>query len=288
MKNINVKILQNLKISERFYKMRIESAYFAKQSKPGQFVEVRCSDGTDPLLRRPLSVHRISGNWIELLFEVVGKGTELLSMKRSGDTLDVIGPLGNGFTVKSTVHGPQSSVLIGGGIGVAPLVALAEKIVHGPRSMVHGKKKQKICVLLGAKTKSHILCRKDFIKLGAEVIIATEDGSLGKRGIITDCLKAILSTIDHRPSTIYACGPTGMLKAVSSLAKQHSIPCQVSFEEHMACGVGVCLGCPVRVRTAYNVQHTAKNARYAIRDTQYEYKMVCKDGPIFDSNEIAW
>ena len=271
MRQLKVKIAENKKISEDFYKIRVGSAYLAKRSKPGQFVEVKCSDGFEPLLPRPLGVHRISNNGIEILYEVVGKGTKLLSTRTKGDILDLIGPLGKGF--ESPIAGGPA-ILIAGGVGAAPLVALAENLVHSKR------KKIKVYVLIGARTKSHILCANDFKKLGAEMIIYTEDGSLGKKGLITSGLNYLLSTIDHRLLTIYACGPRAMLKAVAKIAETKRIPCQVSMEELMACGVGVCLGCPVKVRTA--------STQYAIHNTQYEYKMVCKDGPVFDAKDIIW
>jgi dihydroorotate dehydrogenase electron transfer subunit len=269
MKQLKAKIIEHERIAPGFYRMRIGSEHLAKNSRPGQFVEIRCSEGGEVLLRRPLGVHRIWNGGIEVLYEVVGKGTELLSRKKPGEMLDVIGPLGNGFIVpRAMVYGLWSMVLIAGGVGVAPLVALAEALIRGPRSIVHGKN-SKLHVLIGARTKSQILCEKDFKKLGCEVKISTEDGSLGKIGLITEQLPKLLSTIDHRLLTIYACGPHPMLKAVSYIADASGIPCQVSMEERMACGVGVCLGCPVKVKSG-------------------GYKMVCKEGPAFDAKEIAW
>ncbi len=287
MKNARALILENKKAASDIYRMRVESAYLGRKSRPGQFVEVRCSEGGNPLLRRPLGIHRISKGGIELLYEVVGKGTELLARKERGETLDVIGPIGNGFDIKSTVpsgpigpkgrrHSQQSTVLVAGGIGVAPMLALADSIVHSPQPTVHSKER-KVYALIGAKTKNHILCENEFKKAGAKVMVATEDGSSGKKGFITGCLETLLSTRDCRLWTIYACGPTPMLKAVAAIADAHRIYCQVSLEERMACGVGVCLGCPVKVKTLY-----------AVRSTQYEYKMVCKDGPVFNAEEIAW
>ncbi|MDP2929151.1 MAG: dihydroorotate dehydrogenase electron transfer subunit [Candidatus Omnitrophota bacterium] len=298
MKQLKVEIAENKKISQNFYRMRVESAYLAKNSKPGQFVEVKCFDGFEPLLRRPLGVHRILNNGIEILYEVVGKGTELLSCKRVGGTIDIIGPLGNGFSfTRSMVSGLRSTVLIAGGIGVAPLVALAESLAYSVQRIAY-RKNPKIYVLIGAKTKSHILCADEFKKIGCKVIVSTEDGSMGTKGLATDLLEDLLSAKRYplppkadppqaENAILYACGPVAMLRAVAKIAETKRIPCQVSMEERMACGVGVCLGCPVKVRTAYNVQRTALT-RYAQRNTQYEYKMVCKDGPVFDAKEIMW
>ena len=266
MKQLSVKILENKKVAQGFYKMRLGSAYLAKNSKPGQFVEIKCSDGDEVLLRRPLGVHRILNGGIEVLYEVIGKGTELLSRKRPGDTIDVIGPLGNGFFVKrNTKHEKRTTILVAGGVGVAPFVALAENL---------RRNKYDVTVMIGAKTKSRILCEDEFKLFGCEVKITTEDGSKGHKGFVTDLLR---TTNNERRTTIYACGPVAMLKTVAKIAEAKRVPCQVSMEERMACGVGVCLGCPVRVRTN-NEQRT----------TNDEYKMVCKDGPVFDAKEIAW
>jgi dihydroorotate dehydrogenase electron transfer subunit len=258
MKKLVARIISNKEVSQKFYRMRLKSAYLAKTAKPGQFVEVRCSNDLDPLLRRPFGVHRINTSGIEMLYEVVGNGTEILSHRKAGSILDMIGPLGNGFDALPS----KTAILVAGGIGVAPLMALAEKLAIG--------KKKKIFVIVGARTRSHILCEKEFKSIGCSVKIVTEDGSKGPKGLATDLLKESLSAGEPRPEAIYACGPTGMLKAVAAIAKAYRVPCQVSLEERMACGVGVCLGCPVKVRPDGG------------------YRMVCKDGPVFNAEEIAW
>ena len=257
MKQLNVKVTENKRIAKGFYKMRLASAYLAKNSKPGQFVEIKCSEASTALLRRPLSVHRILNGGIEVLYEIVGKGTKSLSALEKGDSLDLIGPIGKGFE-SSGVKRP--ALLIAGGIGVAPLLSLAEKMA---------KKKIRPYVMIGAKTASHILCEKEFKRLGCFVTVATEDGSKGHKGYVTDMMRHLLIVIRCKSSGIYACGPHPMLKAVSHIADTSGIPCQVSMEERLACGVGVCLGCPVKVKSG-------------------GYKMVCKDGPVFDAKEIAW
>ncbi|MDD5045304.1 MAG: dihydroorotate dehydrogenase electron transfer subunit, partial [Candidatus Omnitrophica bacterium] len=178
-----------------------------------------------------------------------------LSQKGAGEYLDVIGPLGNGFTLPLTPY--PLSLLVAGGMGVAPLVYLAEIL-----------KRSKILVLIGAQSKSGIICEKEFKDLGCSVKIATDDGSCGFRGKVTELLSNILVTMDCRPATIYACGPRPMLKAVAEIAQKENIPAQISLEEHMACGIGACLGCAVNTRAGY--------------------KRVCKDGPVFGAEEIIW
>ncbi len=265
MKQLKAKILENKKLAKEFYRMRIESAYLAKTAKPGQFVEVKCSEGPGPLLRRPLGVHRISKGGIELLYEVVGAGTELLAQKKRGEFLDVIGPLGNGFDIPASV---KAAILVAGGVGIAPLTALAEKLSRTGR---------KVSVVIGAKTSAHILCERELKALGCIIRVATEDDSKGYKGLATDLLRDMLCTSYALRVTIYACGPAGMLKAVAAIAQKNRIPCQVSLEEHMACGVGVCLGCPVKVKSAPGS-----------RPLDPAYKMVCKDGPVFNAEEISW
>ncbi|MDO8535625.1 MAG: dihydroorotate dehydrogenase electron transfer subunit [Candidatus Omnitrophota bacterium] len=257
MKQLKAKIIENRKIAQGFYKMKLASGYLAKNSKPGQFVEIKCSEGSEILLRRPLGVHRIYDGGIEVLYEVIGKGTSHLSFREKGELLDIIGPIGKGFEF----HGAKKPALIvAGGMGVAPLLCLAEKMAGN---------KMKPYVMIGAKTASHILCEKEFKRLGCFVMVSTEDGSIGHKGYVTDIMRHLLIVIRCKSSGIYACGPHPMLKAVAHIADSSGIPCQVSMEEHMACGVGVCFGCPVKIKSG-------------------GYKMVCKDGPIFNAKEIAW
>ena len=244
--------------------MGLKIGALSKTIEPGQFFTVRCSDGMNPLIRRPFGVHRIKGKGVlEILYKVVGPATELLSKKKEGDRIDIIGPLGNGFPLRNTPacrQGRQSArrntILVAGGHGVAPLVELASRLAN-------------TVVFMGAKTEAEAVCERDFQKLGAEVHIATEDGSKGHKGLVTDLLKRfLLSTIDYRLSTIYACGPNAMLKAIAKIAAAKKIKAYGSFEEHLACGVGSCYGCAI--------------------ETKEGYKRVCKDGPVFDLKEIKW
>ncbi|MBM3254338.1 MAG: dihydroorotate dehydrogenase electron transfer subunit [Candidatus Omnitrophica bacterium] len=266
MKLCKSRIISNHHIKNSYYELSISSDYIPRFAKPGQFVHIKCSDNNTPLLRRPFSIHSVSKekNTFKILYEVLGKGTGFLSKKKAGDFLDIIGPLGNGFDFQTTDDRRQTTVLVAGGMGTAPLLFLAEKLVHNSQFTVH----RKPLVLIGAKTKNLILCKDEFKKLGCDVKIATEDGSLGFKGKVTDLLKEVLSTVNCQLSTVYACGPYPMLKEVSKIAKKHRINCQVSLEEIIACGVGACLGCAV--------------------STKGGFKLVCKDGPVFNSDEIIW
>ncbi len=259
MKDIKAKILQNKKVCGDYYKMALDAPYIAKHAKPGQFVQVRCSDGTEPLLRRPFSVHKVKGKTVEILYEVIGKGTEILSERTIGETLDVLGPLGNGFTLSN-----MPVVIIAGGIGAAPLMFLAEEL---KKSKIQNPK-SKITVLIGTRTKKLVLCEEDFKRTGAEVHVATDDGSRGYKGFVTNLLQKILRiTNNEQRTTIYACGPQAMLGCISRMCKKRRLKCEISLEEKMACGIGVCLGCAVKVKGG-------------------GYKLACKDGPVFNIAEL--
>lgn len=258
MQHIKTKIISNERVAEDIYKMSFSAEKIAKEIQPGQFFQIKCTDSIYPLLRRPFSLHRIDGDNIEIFYKVVGKGTKILSGKKSQSEIDVIGPLGNGFEINHTI---DTVILLSGGMGFAPLTALAYKI----RELIPGRK---MYALLGAKTKTEILCARDFSQTGAEILITTEDGSLGKKGVITELFYQCISGCQPQDIDIYACGPNAMLKSVSHIAKEHNLNCQISLEERMACGTGVCMGCAVK--------------------TINGYKLTCKDGPIFDARQLQW
>jgi len=264
------KILSNQPVGKNYFRLKFTWPQLAKEAKPGQFIQVRIDDSLEPLLRRPFGIHRICGNGIEILYEVVGKGTEKLSRKKPGEILDILGPLGNGFKMPTpylprrqagTLH-PTPCILVAGGIGVAPLTFLAERLAKGKNK----KAKLKTLVLIGAKTKNHILCADEFKKLGCEVKIATDDGSLGYKGYVSGLLKHTLSTFHGPWSMVYSCGPRPMLKEVSKICITRNIRCQASFEENIACGIGACLGCAIKTKAGF--------------------KRVCLDGPVFDIKEV--
>lgn len=252
-----VKISLNSSLKQNHFYLRLVSPRISRTGLPGQFIEIKVADSQELLLRRPFSIHKIQSNTLGCLVKVVGLATKILAQKKPGEYLDIIGPLGHGFDFKLQEARHQPIVIVAGGMGVAPLLFLAERI----------KKCQGI-VLIGAKNKSEILCEKEFEELGFKVKIATDDGSRGFKGKVTDLLKHLLPNVDYRLSTIYACGPRPMLQEISRLSKKYSIPAQISLEEHMACGIGACLGCAV--------------------NTKDGFKRVCKEGPVFDAHEIIW
>jgi dihydroorotate dehydrogenase electron transfer subunit len=224
-----------------------------------------CGNALDPLLRRPFSIHRCpGGDQLHMLFRVVGRGTRLLAGIHPGEQLNLIGPLGQGFRLKPA---EQTSVcLIGGGIGIAPLLFLAERI-----QALQGEK-QPCTVLLGARTSAELLpLVPDFTALGCQVELATDDGTAGHHGLVLDLLTPHLQRT-RTPMRVATCGPHRMIKAVACLCAEADISCEVSLESAMACGLGACLGCAIPGSNASTGQ----------------YKHICKHGPVFDANEVIW
>lgn len=254
----------NKSIGKNYFHLAFNSAKIAKAATAGQFVHVKIGTTQEPFLRRPFGIHRIKGNRVEILYEVIGGGTRLLSQKKQGSYIDVLGPLGNGYDYRYALIRRKTPVLVAGGIGVAPLLFLAEQLTQNAKY----KTQDNIEVLLGGKSKNQILCEKEFKKIGCDVTIATDDGSRGFKGKVTALLAETLSIIGHRLVVIYACGPRPMLEEISRISTQRGIFAQVSLEEHMACGIGACLGCAI--------------------ETKSGYQRVCKEGPVFDSEEIVW
>jgi len=254
----DAKVIESSQSAPHHYRISLLAPKISKNAIPGQFVMVKCGNGSyDPLLRRPLSIHSIGKDTIELLFKVIGKGTAFLSELKKNDIVNIIGPLGNGFSVNKNV---KEAVLLGGGVGIAPLLSLAETI--------KGKIKA-VYAVIGANSQREILCKDRLRTLGAEVIITTDDGSEGIKGYATDVLPELLdSKLSADNAQIFACGPRPMYGKLRTISLEYKVPCQVSLEEWMACGIGSCNGCTV--------------------ETKSGYKKVCKDGPVFDIGEIKW
>ena len=264
-------ILSNAEVSPGYWRMRMTAPQEFSEATPGQFVMVRVSGAIDPLLRRPfgifdVGVHTpaqsgaVSQPCFEMLYRVVGKGTALLSTLHETDLLDVLGPLGSGFNLGSP---DEEKLIVGGGVGLAPLYLLARELV----------KRSTVRLFAGGRTRDDILCITEFERLGVECYAATEDGSLGECGLVTEALLRRLDAIKGR-AAIYACGPHGMLPAVAGIAADRSIHCQVSLEGYMACGVGACLGC-----VAPGQGHSSESP---------DFRCVCTEGPVFESNELKW
>ncbi len=253
---VNCELLKKEKLIEGIYKFSVKAPEIAKEAKPGQFLEIKVSETGEPFLRRPISIYNIDGEVIEFIFQVKGRGTELLAKFEVGKQIDIIGPLGFGsFKVQEY----KSVAIIGGGIGVYPLYELTKEL----------KGKTNLNVYLGFRDKSLVTCEKEFEEIGLnKLVVTTDDGSYKEKGFAIDFMKKDIE--EHNVDMIFACGPLPMLKAVRQYAIENNIPCQISLEERMGCGIGACLGCAVKV----------------ISGAEPRYGHVCKEGPVFNAQDV--
>ncbi|MBR4172352.1 MAG: dihydroorotate dehydrogenase electron transfer subunit [Kiritimatiellae bacterium] len=254
------KVLSISPIGEGYWTLRLRAPQIAGQARPGQFVHIRVPGLEASALRRPFSIYGAEGDELRILFKVVGRGSEALSRVQAGVAVPVLGPLGNGFPkpAKGTVP-----VCVAGGYGVAPLSFLAKRTGAGG------------ITLIGGRTAADILAAADFEPLGWTVKVATQDGSLGTKGLVTVLLEETLGQLreEGKKAEIFACGPTGMLRAVGAMAETEGSRAWLSLDERMVCGVGACLGCVQKIRREDGSEYLAR---------------VCKDGPVFESRTIVW
>ena len=252
-----VTIVANERDTDSYYRLVPRAPQMAPLIQPGQFAHVRILPLKDALLRRPFSIFQVAGDTFSILYKSVGKGTDVLSRMRPDEDLSVIAPLGHGFTVPPA--GGETPLLIAGGYGMAAMFLLAQR------------SPQKGIVFVGGRRRVDILCEPEFAAIGWEVRATTEDGSHGEKGLVTQPLLAELKRGAARKK-LYACGPTPLLKAVGRLAAEFNLPCELSMDEHMCCGVGTCLTCVIPVKSGDG----------------WEYQRTCTEGPVFDSRQIVW
>ncbi|MDR1382510.1 MAG: dihydroorotate dehydrogenase electron transfer subunit [Planctomycetaceae bacterium] len=266
-------ILANFPVAERTYRLRFRAPELVSALQPGQFVMLRLANTNDPLLGRPLAVYRADAaeETIDIVYLVVGKTTERLSaLLPSGTPLQVWGPLGAGFQLPPADH----LIMIAGGIGQTPFYTLAEESL-GLRVFSHKNAAvKKISLLFGAKNKNRLACLDDFRQLGVDVRIATEDGSEGECGVATDLIASTIREANLPKSVLACCGPRPMLRAAFDVAQSlGNLPCYVSLESPMACGLGICFSCVVKYR----------DENGAIDDVR-----TCTEGPVFDAYRLVW
>jgi dihydroorotate dehydrogenase electron transfer subunit len=273
-----VQIVSNERDTDSYFRLVLRAPQIAPLIQPGQFAHVRVLPMKDALLRRPFSIFQVSGDTFSILYKTVGKGTDALARLGAGEELSVIAPLGHGFTVPK--RGGETPLLVAGGYGMAAMYLLAQ------RSPLKG------IAFVGGRRRVDILCEKEFQALGWDVRVTTEDGSHGEKGLVTQPLLVELrrsrgnvaqikkskkgqSLLTSAPTVrkvkIFACGPTGMLKAVGKIAGEFNVPAELSMDEHMCCGVGVCLTCVIPVKTGDG----------------WEYQRTCTEGPVFDARQIV-
>ncbi len=247
-------VVSNTKLNERNILIKLTRAEGLPEMRPGQFVEVRVDHSATTYLRRPISINFVDYTTQELwlMIQLVGDGTRQLAELKAGDTLNLMFPLGNGFTLPQVQEGKRKMLLVGGGVGVAPLLYYGAKL----QEIGH-----EVTFLLGARTAQDLLMLPDFEKYG-RVLTTTEDGTAGERGFVTQHNALSCETFD----SIHTCGPTPMMRAVAAYAHSKDTACEVSLENTMACGIGACLCC--------------------VQDTPQGHKCVCTDGPVFDAREV--
>lgn len=250
----NLPVTRITPVADDTYSIRFHSPELARSVQPGQFVNILTDQSFDPLLRRPYSISDVQSDECEILFAVVGKGTAILARKRPGDLIGILGPLGNTFGFGKDF---ATALIVAGGIGVAPFPLLTSALRARGR---------RILSFVGARSATRLV-------LGGldEVHVATDDGSEGFHGTVVECLEWFLSANAVDAPRIFACGPNPMLSALRSFALEQDIPCELSLESEMACGIGICQGCPVERC-----------------DGDRKYALVCAEGPCFDAREIQF
>ncbi|MDF1543058.1 MAG: dihydroorotate dehydrogenase electron transfer subunit [Anaerosomatales bacterium] len=250
----NVEVVANDRVASGVGLVVLHAPRTAATVRPGQFVHLRISRESAALLRRPFSVHRVRGERIEILYQVLGTGTRLLAERGAGEEMDLIGPLGHGWEIPP---GITHALLVAGGLGAAPLGMLAEELAA--RGVA-------VTVALGAPTEERLIARDLFETVARRFETATDDGSCGVEGFVTGVCESLLA--DEALDLVYTCGPEQMQRIVAAQAAEAGVSCQVSLERLMACGIGACLSCVVR--------------------TNEGQKRACVDGPVFDAATLLW
>jgi len=257
---IKAKITTTKKISDKIFLMTFSCPEIAQHARMGQFINIYLDKG-EMILPRPISIQSIdkTAGTISIMYIVVGKGTAYLSELEAGHELNIAGPLGNGFSY----NGESKLALLGGGIGVPPIYYTARQVLEVNPSA-------EIRAYIGFRDKTVTVLENELKALGVAVIVTTDDGSYGAKGNALEAFKSDNFSAD----CIYTCGPQGMLKAVAQHAIDANIPCQVSMEERMGCGIGACVVCAIAIKNQ--------------NDEDFTYKRVCEDGPVFDAKEVVW
>ncbi len=244
------------KIADSIYKMTIESDFVSQNAKPGQFINIKCAEGINALLRRPISICNVEKdkNTFDIVFQIKGIGTELLSKSKNGSFVDIIAPLGNYFKISNEY---KKVAVIGGGIGIFPLLYLLNEYRDAEKS-----------AFIGFRNKNFVVLTDKFENAANNFYMSTDDGSAGYKGLVTDLLLEDLKK--NKYDIIFTCGPTPMIKKVVEIADSYNTKCQVSMEQRMGCGIGACLVCACKTKLG----------------DDWEYSHVCKDGPVFWSDEV--
>jgi len=281
------RVVMNQALNEECWRLTLDAPEIASELQPGQFIMLKINETNDPLFRRPFSVFKRlalgqGSLGIEIVYKVIGRGTRLMTNLRPGDRLDILGPLGRGFEFdrNKPVH-----ILLAGGTGLACLFMLGEEISDGA-----GKNGMELLVMLGASTKKSLILEKEYAALSGEVMVSTNDGTCGYHGSVTEMLKDALDR-GKIPSNcvIYASGPEPMFKALAPICKRHHIPAQISMERHMMCGIGGCFSCICKIDKKGVLKYRdLSSSHIQFSSEEWGYALVCKDGPVFRVDEVAF
>lgn len=270
-----IPVIENVPLARLTYRIRLHCPELARAIHPGQFIMIRQPETDDPLLGRPFALYdTVLDNAgqavaVDVVYLVVGKLTGLLAEMKAGDRLEVWGPLGNGFL---NLSGLNHVGLVAGGIGQTPFLAYIRELLgtRGHGGKLARQRVQRVSVFYGVRSADLLAGVDDFVAAGAEVHLATDDGSRGFRGFVTQLLEQ-----SERPQHLVGCGPGVMMRALAKLAQQWKIPCHLSLETPMACGIGICFSCVTKVKTTES-------------PTGWDYRRVCLEGPVFDAACLAW
>lgn len=268
------RVIAQSEVAPGVVRMLLEGDEIAKQAQPGQFVNVQVAKTTDPLLRRPFSIHATypDEGVFSLLYVLVGRGTVLLNRVQPEETVSAVGPLGRPFDLGSSADAEH--IVIAGGCGAAPLHFLCDALCNKWGC-------EKVTVLAGARDRDAVLCEAEFRAHGVDVGISTDDGSYGYHGLVTDLLKEHLEKRDTGTETrVYSCGPHLMMRQVAMICGEAGVAsCQVSLENTMACAVGVCMGCVQKIKGAIKGDRSGRD---------WHHERVCTEGPVFNAEDIIW
>lgn len=273
-----VTVKQNEPLARATFRLRIECPEIAAAILPGQFLMVRLPHDNDPLLGRPLALYDTVVDsagapiGIDVVYLVVGKMTAQLARCRPGDALDLWGPMGNGFSPAPVEH----LIMVAGGIGQTPFLALGREFLGGRQYGTGGRvvtPAKRVTMCYGVRTKEFLAGAEHFCECGIQLKVSSDDGSVGHHGLVTELLEEVLNENSASTCRIACCGPERMMEAVARIAQVNNVPCEVSLETPMACGIGICFSCVVKTKQA---------------DGDWDYKRTCVEGPVFDAQAIAW
>lgn len=272
-----VTVEENVPLARETYRLRFRCAEIAARMVPGQFLMLRLAGTDDPLLGRPLAIYDTvpagdgASAGLDIVYLALGKMTRRLARLQPGQPLEVWGPLGNGFPVVPTEH----LLMVAGGIGQTPFLALAQEALGLKRYGEPARqmpRAARVSLCYGARSQEYLAGVEDFQRLGVEVHLATDDGSVGRPGFVTDLIRPLLADAPQS-SRIVCCGPEAMMQATARLAEELSVPCQVSLETPMSCGIGVCFSCVAKIRDA---------------EGTWDYRRTCVEGPVFEARDVEF